>query len=84
MMVSSMSEEMRYSAVGKQYIPCDTYEQFLESDFGKFIEGFLYTVDKEGILTIAGSNGKVQVRPYQYLYVYDEDAVYVKDAGEIQ
>ena len=81
MMVSSMSE-IRYTAVGKQYIPCDTYEQFLESDFGKFIEGFLYTVDKEGILTIAGSNGKVQVRPHQYLYVYDEDRVYVKDSVE--
>lgn len=78
MMVSSMSE-IRYTAVGKQYIPCDTYEQFLESDFGKFIEGFLYTVDKEGLLTVSGRDGKVQVRPYQWLYIYDEDRMYVKD-----
>lgn len=74
-----MSDEVRYTAVGKQYIPCDTFEQFLESDFGKFIEEFLYTVDKEGLLTIAGSDGKVQVRPYQFLFIYDEDRLFVKD-----
>ena len=74
--------EMRYSAVGKQYIPCDTFEEFLGSDFGKFIEGFLYSMDKEGLLTVTGHDGKVQVRPYQYLFVFDKDRLFVKDSAE--
>ena len=63
--------------MGKQYIPCDTFEQFVESDFGRYIEGFMYSIDKDGLLTIAGSNGKVQVRPYQVVFVSDDEKVYV-------
>ena len=79
-----MSDEVRYSAVGRQYVPCDTFDQFLESDFGKFINGFLFTVGKDDVLTITGTNGEFKVNPYQFLFIYDEDRLFVKDAGEIQ
>lgn len=74
-----MSEEVRYSAVGKQYVQCDTFEEFLESDFGKFIEGLLYTIDKDGLLTVMGRNGKVTVRPGQMLFIADDDILSVSD-----
>lgn len=74
-----MTDDKRYTAVGKQYVPCDSFGQFTESDFGRFIEGFIYTVDKDGIITINARDGKVQIRPYQYLFIYDGDRVFVKD-----
>lgn len=78
-MVNSMSDETRYTAIGKQYVPCDTFDQFTESDFGNFIEGFIYTIDKDGILTICARNGRFEVKPYQMVFIYDEDKVFVKD-----
>ena len=78
--MSEQCDGCKYSPVGREYIPTDTFEQLLESDFGKFIIGFIFSVDaitKE--MTITASNGKFKVRPHQILYIYDEDKVFVKD-----
>lgn len=78
--MSEQCEGCRYSAVGMEYIPTDTFEQLLQSDFGQFIKGLLFSVDvitKE--MTITAGNGKCKVRPHQILYIYDGDKVFVKD-----
>lgn len=81
--MSSMSEfcdGCRYSAVGREYIPTDTFEQLLESDFGQFIKGFIFSVDAvDATLTITAGNGKFKVRPHQMVFIYDEDKIFVRD-----
>ena len=79
--MSEQCDGCRYSAVGREYIPTNTFEQLLESDFGKFINGFIFSVDKiTREITITAGNGKFKVRPHQYLFIYDEDKVFVKDS----
>lgn len=78
-----MTDERRFTAIGRQYIPCDTFPDFTESEFGRFIESFIYSVDKDDrSLTIVAGNGKVKVNPYQYLFIYDGDKVMVADKEE--
>ena len=78
--MSEFCNGCRYSAVGREYIPTDTFEQLLESDFGRFIKGFIFSVDAiTKAITITAGNGKFTVKPHQMLYVYDVDKVFVKD-----
>ena len=74
-----MTDE-RYTAVGRQYIPCDSFSKFAESELGKAIEDFMYTVDKDDVLTVTSVRDRAVVKPYQMLYIYDYDLFYVKDS----
>ena len=78
-----MSDDRRFTARGRQYIPCDTFQQLTESEFGKFIESFIYSIDKDDMsLTVIAGNGNIKVEPYQYLFIYDGDKVFVTDREE--
>lgn len=77
-----MTDE-RHTAVGRQYIPCDTFEQFTQSQLGKAIEDFVYMVDMDDVLTVISVRDRAVVKPYQYLYIYDYDLFYVKDEADI-